>query len=229
MAERAALFFFSRAELLSTRYCVRPGTDCFPLVFLVSEGRTSQSIFLLAPELEIRLRRAREHGVLAVPFVLWSRFRPTRNNHGRSGPLPTSRTTTTVGNGSHPIHTAGTAQPQRPTATDRVGEPPLHSSGYFLFVESPSGVVGRCRGRGRTKNKTPTLTVRVPFPPGEPRGLLVGGGTGPNTPGRICCLPAPSSFGRAAAATDRTNDREKKNEKRVRPYPSFNHFLHSVQ
>jgi len=81
-----------------------------------------------------------------------------------------------------------------------------------------SGTGGSAGGERKT---TPTPTVRVPFPPGEPRGLLVGGGTGPNTPGRIRCLPAPSSFGRAAAATDRTNDREKKNEKRVRPYPSF--------
>ena len=52
ITERAALFFFSRAELLSTSSFVRPGTDCFPLVFLVSDGRTSQYFFLL------RLRRA---------------------------------------------------------------------------------------------------------------------------------------------------------------------------
>lgn len=92
MAERAALFFFSRAELLSTRYCVRPGTDCFPLVFLVSEGRTSQSIFLLAPELEIRLRRAREHGVLIYVLPFFLAVVAVRSSHSKQprpiGPPP---------------------------------------------------------------------------------------------------------------------------------------------
>ena len=91
MAERAALFFFSRSELLSTSYCIRPGTDCFPLVFLVSEGRAR----LINTTMPCEGARRSGRTIRAVVAV-----RPTRNNHGRSGPLPTSRasrTTTTVG------------------------------------------------------------------------------------------------------------------------------------
>ena len=121
---------------------------------------------------------------------------------------------------AHRSHTQGahTEQPQRPTATDRVGEPPLHPSDYFFFVESPSGIVFSLLflipGQEGRENGNNTNTDRsCSFP-----SFFVWGGKGLNTPGRICCLPTPSS-GRVAAATDRTNDREG-NTSRVRPYPS---------
>ena len=124
MAERAALFFFFSCRaiidslLCSSRYRLFPAR-------VPGIGGPNLAIYFSsrarARNTTTPCEGARSSGrtIRAVVAV-----RPTRNNHGRSGPLPTSRTTTTVGNGSHPIHTAGTAQPQRPTATDRVGEPP---------------------------------------------------------------------------------------------------------
>ena len=86
-------------------------------------------------------------------------FVPLETTTADRAPSRASRITTMVGKESHPsdpMHKPGTEPPPRPTATDRVGEPPVHPSGSCFFVASPSVVVfslllfipGRCRGRG---------------------------------------------------------------------------------